>query len=66
VNFSGIASVLPTVRTDIQARGRFRPKLNVDAGMVRDAAGPTVRAVVNGEPDGARCPGLDTRYPAAA
>jgi hypothetical protein len=54
------AYLAPIHTCGIRARGRFRPKLNVDAGTVRDAAGPTVRAGVKREPNGVRCPGLDT------
>jgi hypothetical protein len=49
----------------IQARGRFRPKLNVDAGVVWAAAGPSILAVLKRDDAGVICSGLDTRYPIA-
>jgi len=45
---------------------RFRPKLNVDPATVWDAAGPSILAVLKRDNAGVVCPGLDTRYPAAA
>jgi hypothetical protein len=43
IHHPALAAYLALAHTcGIQARGSFRPKLNVDAGIVWDAAGPSI------------------------